>query len=148
MMLGLNFRYLPSEGGNFDVFTPHYAISARVMFASLKNCSIVTTGYCQVIYNLSNRLARLCGCVGFFANIRRLGCRIASKQLWPLAYFSLYQLVVNKKKQFSSMTMLWLNSQQLNTKIPSGRAFGSAPDTTTDLHTDLHWPLNERGLVC
>ncbi len=143
-----NMRVLPPLDHHIDAITPQCAISGRASFASNSNCFIVPLGYISETCNLSNRLARFCGCVGFLKNIRRLRCQIASKQLWPWACFSLYQLARNKKKPFSLANQWLLSNLRLNTKISSGRALRPAPNTAPSNAMDLCGPLNNRGFMC
>ncbi len=89
---------------------------------------IVPQGYLQVACNSSMGRVWPSGCDRFFAINRRLGCRIASKQLWPSACSLLSQHVANKKKLFLLKSQLWSSNQLLNTKIPSERAFGPVPN--------------------
>lgn len=99
------------------------------LWCSLPNlCATVRQGYLHVACNSSMGQMRPVGCIGVIGNSRRLGCRIASKQLWPLAFSLLSQLVPNKKKLFTLKSQLWLSNQQLSTKIKTGRAFLPAPD--------------------
>ncbi len=89
---------------------------------------IVPQGYLQVACNSSMGRVWPTGRGRIFAINRRLGCRIASKQLWPSACSLLSQHVANKKKLCSLKSQLWLSNQQLSTKIPSERAFGPVPN--------------------
>jgi len=98
------------------------------MWCSFKDLYVtVPQGYLHVACNSSMGKVWPIGCTKVIGNSRRQECRIASKQLWLLAFSWLSQHVANKKKLFTLKSQLWLSNQQLSTKIPSGRAFGPAP---------------------
>lgn len=102
------------------------------MWCSFKHlCATVPQGYLHVACNSSMGKVRPAGRIEVIGNSRRQECRIASKQLWLLAFSWLSQHVANKKKLFTLTNQWLLNSQQLSTKIHSGRAFGPAPHSTT-----------------
>ncbi len=107
-------------------------------------CATVPQGYLHVACNSSMGKVWPIGCIGAIGNSRRQECRIASKQLWPWAFSWLSQHVANKKKLFTLKSQLWLNSQQLSTKILSGRAFKPAPHSTMTAYN----PLFSKGGTC
>lgn len=111
-------------------------------------CATVCQGYLHVACNSSMGQVRPIGCIGVIGNSRRLGCRIASKQLWPLAFSLLSQHVASKKKLFTLTSQLWLSNQQPSTKIPSGRASLPAPNPTTTPRIAQYNPLISGGNLC
>lgn len=117
-------------------------IRMRCSFKHL--CVSVPQGYLHVACNSSMGKVWLIGCIGAIGNSRRQECRIASKQLWPWAFSWLSQHVANKKKLFTLKNQWLLNSQQLSTKILSGRAFLPAPHSATKAYN----PLFIRGKQC
>lgn len=133
----------PLSGKN-DAITSQICRLLR-MWCSFKDlCATVPQGYLHVALNSSMGMVRPIGCIGAIGISRRQECRIASKQLWPWAFSWLSQHVANKKKLFTLKNQLWLSSQQLSTKIPSGRAFRPAPFPTTAAIN----PLFSRGELC
>lgn len=116
-----------------DAISSHYRRFKKQRFFSRKLSAIVASGYLRVARNALAGLVRSVGCANPVANIRRLECRILSKQLWPLAFSSLFQLVLSKKKRFLLKSQwLWKN-QQLSTKIPTERAFQPVPHPSSKL---------------
>lgn len=121
----------------------HRFRSLRFVFAELS--ANVTSGYLRVARNALAGFMQLPGCVDPVANIRRLECRILSKQLWPLAFSHWLQLVLSKKSHMKSQ-WLW-KSQPLSTKSTktnSGRALRSV----LNCDSALQWPLFQRGMLC
>ncbi len=111
-----------------DAMASQFRRLQRILFF-FRNLSVnVPQGCLKVACNSSMGRVRLICCSRFFIINRRLGCRIASKQLWPSACSLLSQHVANKKKLCLLKSQLWLSNQQLSTKIPSERAFGPVPN--------------------
>ena len=99
----------------------------RCFFRNLS--AIFSPGYPQVACNSLMGGAGSVDLVLTYENSRRLECRIASKQYWPLACLQLWLHVRSKKKSYTSKIQWLWNNLRLNTKILLERAFRPVPNT-------------------